>query len=724
MDQKLDLQVKKKLIKLTVTKKSSSNQISLEDILKKDKNKLLENIIQNHIEKNKSLEEILEYESSPDNIKLNTDISNIYKKLMINKFRNETQQKYIQDVLEQFRTKSNRVLIKAPTGYGKTVLNYMVINELQPDLVLWLTPRRNLNVQSKDNKYMKYLTKTTYETYNYSVEDSTEDSVDKFLSLIDFITNNKRQKKKGIVFVCYQSCPILIPKLYDNKIQVNLTVCDEAHTIETWGSLHTEHMKLLLDPNTTLPNENVSSSGDKVKFIEKLIFATATPKADMINKFEHIFGKLIEHVNIYELIEQGILCNFETIIKKLDDVLPDENNSSSAREDESINQLNDDTKNKLVITKKNPKKVKKHSIDLCHFVVESMKKYNKHKGVIYFSTQERVREFYKKMKENYKTFKSFIYISDNGDITQHEHFDSKDTSLKSFEDCKQPCIIITCNKMSYGYDNVFIDLICFGDPRESDVDIRQILGRGLRNNIELYPDKLLHILIPIYKFQMLDETVTEKDSKIIANKLTKLQQIELLHDIRSFERLKEFIIFIISECGKDIIEGKIVNKIQDIHKLIKNNLSSSSVVETTDKTEETVKIPPEICRELCTTGYNRYKRFIMYLRFNNVYNEVTYNAFRESNPDNDWMPLLGDIRKRYRKFCFKDINAPENAGYYDMLVECNNAYEKCLIEIAKPYGKIYKLKEKKTIEQINKKIIEMDSRIPINKELYYYHSKD
>jgi hypothetical protein len=425
-------------------------------------------------------------------------------------------------------------------------------------------------------------------------------------------------------------------------------------------------------------------------------------------------------VNIYELIEQGILCNFETIIKKLDDVLPDENNSSSARDDETINQLNDDTKNKLVITKKNPKKVKKHSIDLCNFVVESMKKYNKHKGVIYFSTQERVREFYKKMKENYKTFKSFIYISDNGDITQHEHYESEDTSLKSFEDCVQPCIIITCNKMSYGYDNVFIDLICFGDPRESDVDIRQILGRGLRNNIELYPDKLLHILIPIYKFQMLDETVTDKDSKIIANKLTKQQQIELLHDIRSFESLKEFIIFIISECGKDIIEGNIVNKIQDIHKSIQNNISSSSFKLNPNQTEETLKIPPEICKELCTTGYNRYKRFIMYLRVNNVYNDVTYNAFKESKPENDWMPLLGDIRKRYRKFCFKDINAPENAGYYDTLVECMLAYEICVNEMAKPYGKVSKLKEKKTIEQINKKILEMDSKIPTNKELYYY----
>jgi hypothetical protein len=38
-----------------------------------------------------------------------------------------------------------------------------------------------------------------------------------------------------------------------------------------------------------------------------------------------------------------------------------------------------------------------------------------------------------------------------------------------------------------------------GDPRQSDIDIRQIIGRGLRWNKQLYPNKLLHLLVPIYK---------------------------------------------------------------------------------------------------------------------------------------------------------------------------------------------------------------------------------
>lgn len=36
-------------------------------------------------------------------------------------------------------------------------------------------------------------------------------------------------------------------------------------------------------------------------------------------------------------------------------------------------------------------------------------------------------------------------------------------------------------------------------------------------------------------------------------------------------------------------------------------------------------IPSEICEELCTTGYNKFSKFMVYLKSNNIYNEKTYN---------------------------------------------------------------------------------------------------
>ena len=66
-----------------------------------------------------------------------------------------------------------------------------------------------------------------------------------------------------------------------------------------------------------------------------------------------------------------------------------------------------------------------------------------------------------------------------------------------------------------------------GDPRQSDIDIRQIIGRGFRWKKEVYPNKLLHLLIPLYR----DE----------------------FGNCSKNEHLKKYLDYIIGECGQDII---------------------------------------------------------------------------------------------------------------------------------------------------------------------------
>ena len=710
----------KNKVKVNITRRRSG----IDNIVKQDANQLLETIITKHIDNNLSLEEILEGEA-PTDIHLQDNIKTTYIKLITDKFRNEKQTLYEHDALRELEI-NNRLVIKAPTGFGKTVLLYKLLNTLLPNIILWLTPRRNLNLQANDPKYTKYLKSGLYETYNYSPESNLADShnsnsnvggdsVDKFLNLLDFIMETINKGKKAIIFVCYQSCPSLIPRLYKNEININLVVCDEAHSIDSWGLLSEEHMKLLLKPNITYPNT-------KTKFIDKLIFTTATPKNDMVNdKFKPIFGNLIEHVQVYELIEKGILCNFEVIIKKMDDLSEDNQQDIQEPVPEPI------LPKKKPIVKRNAKsniRKKKLPLDLCKFVADSMQTYNKKKGVIYFSKQSRCKLFYKKMKTKFPNFKSFIYISDTRDIADDKEFNRDDTSLKKFEECAEPCIIITCNKLSYGYDNIYIDLLCFGDSRESDVDIRQILGRGLRNNIALYPNKVLHVLIPIYKYQVLDEnenitedgTVTKKLSKNALQDIKDIKDMEMQHELKSFERLREFLLFILSECGKDIINGQIVNKLDD-EKKPKLNPNSIPFTKPNEDDEETVKIPPEICKELCSTGYGKYSRFIPYLRANGVYDETTYNAFRTSSTENEWMPILGDIRKRYKKFCFKDIDAKENAEYYTKLEECEKAYEAINQSLDTILGDTI---GDYTPDELKQVINKMDNKIPKMKfELFY-----
>ncbi len=239
-----------------------------------------------------------------------------------------------------------------------------------------------------------------------------------------------------------------------------------------------------------------------------------------------------------------------------------------------------------------------------------------------------------------------------------------------FENDVNKAIIISVKKIGYGYDNPNIDYICLGDTRNSDIDIRQIVGRGLRYK----PNKILHILLPIYP-----------------------DEIGNLH-------IKKYLDYIISECGQDIII-KNINK-QNIFESNNNNNNIFNY--------EGDEIPVEIINEYCTTGYNMYSKFINFLKVNNVYDEITYNEFKISQ---EWMPIFADIKDRYPKFNFRDIH-PYNLNYYWNKEECYKAYNKCFEILKEKYGNEYikKLLISNKIKLIN----ELDSKIPLQNLEYYY----
>ena len=142
-----------------------------------------------------------------------------------------------------------------------------------------------------------------------------------------------------------------------------------------------------------------------------------------------------------------------------------------------------------IIKKLDNKKKEYHNLK--DLIISTMTKHNKKKGIVYVNNCENAK-ILQKLMETQKVIKSYIYISKD-----YDDFDECDKDISNFENNEKPCIIIAVGKISYGYDNDFIDFICLGDARQSCIDIRQIIGRGLRWNKETYPNKLLHLLIPL-----------------------------------------------------------------------------------------------------------------------------------------------------------------------------------------------------------------------------------
>lgn len=513
--------------------------------------------------------------------------------------REDLQHLYLIDIIPELN-KYKKCFIKAPTGFGKSVLYYKLLSQKQLYKILFLTPRKLLNEQIVEIKYSHYIDIESYTIIHFSNLSSTKKE-----SLIKKYIN----KDKLIITSCYQSYDKLIELIGDFKFDV--VIYDEAHFITGW--------------KPDIINHDIA---------HYKIFGSATP-TEYIENNPLIFGKVIEKVRVYELINLEILCNIQTIIKQLD--------------------------NK-----------KKEYHNLKDLIVESMTKYNKLKGIVYVNDTTNAEKLYNLMKKQ-NTINTYLYVSKNIEVESEDDID-----IKKFEEDKNKSIIIVVGKLGYGYDNPFIDFICLGDQRQSDIDIRQIIGRGVRWNKKVYPNKLLHLLIPLYK----DEFGNNEKN----------------------EHLKKYLDYIIGECGQDIIiksdgSGQLNNK-------------NNSIKEGIDYDGDL--IPIEILNDYCTTGYNMFSKFINFLKANKIYDEHSYNKLKESQ---SWMPNLGNIHEKYKKFCFRDIN-PNNRDYYWDKQDAIKATDKCNKILVDKLGKD-KYSELSLIKKINK-INELDSKIPpCNLNLYY-----
>ena len=515
---------------------------------------------------------------------------------IITKFRNQCQHEYMLDAVKQLN-KYSKVMIKAPTGFGKTHIMYKIIMLVKPKRILIFTPRILLCTQITENKYSHYIAHDNYATFHFSITHNK-----------DSLIKNAIHKEHIIITCCYQSTHVLTKyiKKYDFGL-FDLVIFDEAH---------------YLNSNNRKYYHNYG--------IHEL-YLTATPH-DYINKNPVLFGNIIEKIRIYELIQNNVLCNIETIIKKIDNV--DDHGYS----------------------------------DLRKLIIIAMTRHNKRKGIIYVNNWRNAKTLFYLLRNDINTY---LYISKDIITIKHKH-----KSIIHFEQDKSPAIIICIGKISYGYDNEDIDFICLADPRQSDIDIRQIVGRGLRWNHAAYPDKILHIMIPVYE-----------------NELYNVHLIKYLD-------------YIIGECGADIInknDNYAISTNTDIKKIKAYDAIYTGCIDDI-----------MILRQYCTTYYSMYSNFIKYIR--RYYDIKSIDDYIKISIIDEIVSELHLVQRKYPKFAFIDITALNQ--YYKSKEECVAAIIICKEIIIRRIGKA-KFQLKNNVWQFKQYLI-LDIRIPyIGVELYY-----
>jgi superfamily II DNA or RNA helicase len=517
--------------KIIIKKKYNEVTVNNTTIIKKQKQDVNDDtynglvlFIKESIKKNISLPDILKNETYKDK-EVKRQLVEIYNKLIMDTIDNTEaseadnsisiedlwntlrsyQKEYINEaVSKMLDTIKNhkKCIVKSPTGSGKTVMLFWIIAKLYIALgsldkfnILLLTPRLKLCSQSiKDNKDYKDKRNNIniLRAHTINANFMLYDAKNKYKT--EYILINNKTKSSCINFISstYQSMSNLVVFLNQETIKINISICDEFHFINSW------------DKNTVKNDKFIKSP-----CIEYTLNTSATPYHSQEIKTD-LYGELIDKVKVKELIEKGFLCPLVPLVE-IDNDIPQ-------------------TPEECELYEAYGKYYK-----LPQMVKEVFTTYNKKKGILFCNDTSNCWEIYELFKAkkdvlgNIKLFQPYVSTK----IMKHKKEDLKNDSIKDssvkdssiennkdneinyedtlldeaeiqnielileeYENCNEPCILITCKKIDIGYDHAPIDCVIIADNKASIIDIAQAIGRGLRT-CEGYENKVCHVLIPV-----------------------------------------------------------------------------------------------------------------------------------------------------------------------------------------------------------------------------------
>ncbi len=476
-------------------------------------------------------------------------------------------------------TKDFKFYLELATGAGKSTIIYYILNNLILKnnnikyTIIIFTPRINISSQNINNKYINIfkIPKTKIKIYDNNQ--------------IKRIRNFNKEIY-NIISCCIQSYQFIYENIIIKYNIDNIIIWfDEAHySIETWINNYINHYK------TFYLNDDY-----KIKY---RLFTSASPNKSIINKYNNIFGILYSPISVRQLIKDKWLTPIKPHIIDFEDIIYDENKYYYY-----INTI----LNTFHILNKNIGLNFHNSCKNAVFAFTSH--YNKFinsktniKPYLLISNEEENKKIYNLLHDNYK------YLLD----------------FSSFDKETNNVIAYIVNMYSMGYDNSKIDFLSFADPKLSNKDIIQSIGRGIRSDglgmNGRNKNKINDIIIPIYNNDTNDKYI-------------------------KFNRIKEVLQYLIYDIGLDIKDINIYKKSNSIIKL-----SASSYLEL-----EESKIIANIIKWNIEPKMQHWnlKNITNHLMNNNIHN---YNSYLEyiSLEENRELNLPLDLFKKFPSFNFND----------------------------------------------------------------------
>lgn len=277
------------------------------------------------------------------------------------------------------------------------------------------------------------------------------------------INNDTEKDIKKIVLCTYQSCHILQNSTFD------LAFYDEAH-------------------RSTSPKFSLTLS-DEFTQIRQRIFFTATIKhyksctneyKDMLN--HELYGPTVFRYTYNNAVNDGVIVPFREYCFPLDYYHNDANWFPFDSDNILIN--NPITKEKC-----------KYMMHLIHILIKHIQQQKQAKILTYHNTLNHAKLFQKLLKQCLRRigFNNMYIVAMNGKMDIKERKNIFTRFINS------PFSCICSNKvLNEGINLHCVDTILFAEPRKSEIDIIQCLGRGVRHySSKNYEKRYCNIIAPM-----------------------------------------------------------------------------------------------------------------------------------------------------------------------------------------------------------------------------------
>ena len=401
------------------------------------------------------------------------------------------QQEAINDVVKEFQNAEHGQLIMA-CGTGKTFTTLWIKEELQSQTTLVLLP--SLSLLSQTLREWTFASKTSFEVLCVCSDESVgkrdadetigsvQDVSFPTTSDVEVITDFLQGKNEKVIFSTYQSSPLIAEVQKSKKLlNFDLVIADEAHrcTGESGSAFTT-----ILDQSLIRAN--------------KRLFTTATPRTYSANlkkkadergvevsgmDDEKVFGKVFHNLSFSDAIEQELLTNYQVVIIGVDEPM-----------------IADWIQKRELVKTNSGDVIDAKSLAAQIGLIKAIKDYNLKRIISFHSRVKRAENFAldiqdainivnKEHKPKGKLWTDFV----SGKMSTHKRRLKLD-QLKSLTQ-GDAGILSNARCLSEGVDVPSLDGIAFIDPRSSQVDIVQAVGRAIR----LSKDKTIGtIILPVF----------------------------------------------------------------------------------------------------------------------------------------------------------------------------------------------------------------------------------